>query len=690
MRKLHDRGMVHTTIILWCSLCALLVGYSRALAQQDQPWGILAGVGYNIHDASFSRLGTYPSCCPSFTDGDGYGVHAGVFYRFALSERISAEARLIAGSEGGMFAYNEQTLVADIRDTLRTVRATFRHELDASIVAANIEPLLSLRITRGLELLAGPRLSYSVLKRFRQTETLIQPEDYGSYLGSNRTWVANEADIPNTTLFRFGLSGGFRVTLPSSKTAPMSIGLEAMYTQGLSSVITSNPWSINQMRLSAVVRFRRIPVSPAPKDSCRDCPPIAAGPQPQPVPAPPKIHPPTEVAQPLKEETFRLSITGVEGADTTRGDFSISERSRRIVVLHPLLGHVYFDEGSSTLPTRYREGTARALRDTMNLTPLQALQGELAIIAQRMKMHPDSWLSITGTTSSTQQDEGIRLARARAEEVRRTMNELGIFDDRMRVSSRIYPDKPTTFSDTAMGRYAQEENRRVELQSNHPAILAPIKLGSRERVHSPERIIIQSETISAPQTKSYIMRVRRGDDVVAERSFAPANGNGALSVDLPSALVNNAGDTLTVEITSDEVGKVVVHQQKQIPISYDVQEFNRTLRSGDLEIERYGLILFEFDEAKISKQHEYQLQFIRSRIRENTEVMIIGATDQIGSSDYNRDLSLKRAREVARRLGVQRVRVVGQGEDDPALPNDLPEGRASNRTVIIQLATPVR
>jgi outer membrane protein OmpA-like peptidoglycan-associated protein len=288
------------------------------------------------------------------------------------------------------------------------------------------------------------------------------------------------------------------------------------------------------------------------------------------------------------------------------------------------------------------------------------------------------------------QDEGIRLARARAEVVRRTMNELGIYDDRMRVTSRIYPDKPTTFSDTAMGRYAQEENRRVELQSNHPAILAPIKLGSRERVHSPERIIVNSEAVSAPVAKPYMLRARRGDDVVAERTFTPTISSGLLSIDLPSALVSNTGDTLTVEITSDEGGISVVHQQKTIPISYDVQEFNRTLRTGDLEIERYGLILFEFDEARISKQHESQLQFIRSRIRENTDVEIIGATDQIGSSDYNRELSLKRAREVARRLGVQRVRVVGQGEDEPALPNDLPEGRASNRTVIIQLATPVK
>jgi outer membrane protein OmpA-like peptidoglycan-associated protein len=60
-------------------------------------------------------------------------------------------------------------------------------------------------------------------------------------------------------------------------------------------------------------------------------------------------------------------------------------------------------------------------------------------------------------------------------------------------------------------------------------------------------------------------------------------------------------------------------------------------------------------------------------------------TDRAGSDDYNRLLSLRRAREVARMLGVKDVVVEGLGEDSPQFPNQLPEGRAANRTVIVEL-----
>ena len=678
--------MQTSTLNYMCALVALLHLCTALRAQEDLPWGFLIGGSHNIQDASFTRLGTYPSCCPTFTDGSGYGLQGGLFYRLGLSSRLVAETRLLASGDGGLFTYDERAVVADLRDTLRVVRATFRHELDASIVSLSLEPLAAYQLSRGLEVLAGPRLSYNLVKHFRQTETLTQPEDYGAYLGQNRTWVATDADIPNTTMLRFAISAGIRATLPSSKTAPLTIGLEALYTHGFSNVTTDAQWSIHHIRLSAVVRFRSRPKGVAPRDSCVDCPTVIAEKK-------AKVDTLTSAVDTLQalrpSDEFVLSIAAVENGDTSQGQFSIYERSRRIIVLHPLLGHVYFDESSSTLPPRYKEGIARALVDTMNLTPLQALQGELAIIAQRMKSHPDSWLSITGTTSSTTRDEGIRLARARAEEVRSTMNQLGIYDDRMRVSARVYPERPTTFSDTSMEQFAQQENRRVELQSNNPAILAPIKLGARERVHSPERVIVTSQAVNGRDTSTYILRARRGSDIIAEQSLVPSIKDGTMTIDLPTALMNNVGDSLTVEIVSSEQGTPKLHGRKQIPIRFDEQELS-VLRSGDLEIERYGLILFEFDEVKISKQHERQLQFIRSRIRENTEVSIIGATDQIGSSEYNQELSLKRAKEVARRLGVQRVRVVGQGEDNPALPNDLPEGRASNRTVIIQLTTPVK
>ncbi len=73
-----------------------------------------------------------------------------------------------------------------------------------------------------------------------------------------------------------------------------------------------------------------------------------------------------------------------------------------------------------------------------------------------------------------------------------------------------------------------------------------------------------------------------------------------------------------------------------------------------------------------------------------TYVDIIGHTDSKGSKAYNKRLSEKRAKSVARYLESravtpQRVMADGMGEDAPIANNDTREGRAKNRRVEIKL-----
>jgi len=71
--------------------------------------------------------------------------------------------------------------------------------------------------------------------------------------------------------------------------------------------------------------------------------------------------------------------------------------------------------------------------------------------------------------------------------------------------------------------------------------------------------------------------------------------------------------------------------------------------------------------------------------RSFTELLITGHTDNMGSTDYNLELSQRRAEAVAaalRELNVpQTIRTVGMGEDQPLQSNQTPDGRAANRRV---------
>lgn len=75
----------------------------------------------------------------------------------------------------------------------------------------------------------------------------------------------------------------------------------------------------------------------------------------------------------------------------------------------------------------------------------------------------------------------------------------------------------------------------------------------------------------------------------------------------------------------------------------------------------------------------------------NTEVRIIGHTDNVGSDAVNNPLSLQRAQATrdylaARGVSPSRVSIEGRGEREPIATNATAEGRAQNRRVEIYLA----
>lgn len=98
---------------------------------------------------------------------------------------------------------------------------------------------------------------------------------------------------------------------------------------------------------------------------------------------------------------------------------------------------------------------------------------------------------------------------------------------------------------------------------------------------------------------------------------------------------------------------------------------------------------FDFDRDEIRPDAEPILdEAVRIISEQEGEFVVVleGHTDSIGSSEYNQDLSERRAESVRRYLvdhGVasERIRSVGYGETRPIADNRTPEGRAINRRV---------
>ena len=121
----------------------------------------------------------------------------------------------------------------------------------------------------------------------------------------------------------------------------------------------------------------------------------------------------------------------------------------------------------------------------------------------------------------------------------------------------------------------------------------------------------------------------------------------------------------------------------------------------DVEIERVGEgiqitfnsgILFGFDSSDLRPEARENLRTLAESLQEypNTDIMIVGHTDAVGSEDYNQRLSERRASSAAGYLVTQgvprnRMMTLGKGETEPVASNDTDAGRQQNRRVEVAI-----
>ena len=106
-------------------------------------------------------------------------------------------------------------------------------------------------------------------------------------------------------------------------------------------------------------------------------------------------------------------------------------------------------------------------------------------------------------------------------------------------------------------------------------------------------------------------------------------------------------------------------------------------------------VVFEFDKADVKADASEDLKKITEALNEVdffSEILIVGHTCDIGTDDYNLQLSDRRAdsvRDFLQDAGLKdvQIRTEGQGERDPRLPNDSDANRSRNRRVDITFVT---
>ena len=149
---------------------------------------------------------------------------------------------------------------------------------------------------------------------------------------------------------------------------------------------------------------------------------------------------------------------------------------------------------------------------------------------------------------------------------------------------------------------------------------------------------------------------------------------GAMIGGAAGALIGNYMDKQAKELEEDLEGAEVERVGEGIKITFD---------SG---------ILYDFDSYRLRAASMENLSELAETLKkyEDTEILIEGHTDSIGTEEYNYDLSVDRAQSVENyltSLGVAEKRFIvkGYGETQPIADNDTEAGRQENRRVEVAI-----
>lgn len=157
--------------------------------------------------------------------------------------------------------------------------------------------------------------------------------------------------------------------------------------------------------------------------------------------------------------------------------------------------------------------------------------------------------------------------------------------------------------------------------------------------------------------------------IITKKNKAAGIVIGAAIGGVAGALIGNYMDKQAEQIRKDLEGAKVERLEEGIVITFD---------SG---------LLFDFDSYSLRNTTKNNLSRLANTLQKyDTDVMILGHTDDVGNEEYNLNLSNQRANAVNQYLVNQSIRAgrivpQGLGENDPLFSNDSESNRQKNRRV---------
>lgn len=667
---------------------ALFIAYVAAFGQdyaqgpyESRPvYGIYGFGGLNLHTADFSALPGIPSCCPRFETGTGVGFGGGFLYSFPISDKLFVDTRVGYRDRSGVLTRIEDIYLAGTDGF--GVDGEFEHKVDASLSSVTLTPALGIRLSDNFSIRGGLEIGYVMTKTYEQQEEIVKPNNGRFTDTDSRFRNVNSGDIPDASSISAALVAAAAYDLPLNSANTFFLAPEVNFAFGLTNV-SSDPWTVSTLGGGLSLKYAPRKIIPPP---------------PPPAPPAPPIDPPLAELPVSPTLDAAIDAVGVDenGQETDVSTLIVEEFLYRR--MHPILNYVFFDEGSSEIPERYdlldpSETSTFDIKNLYTFRTLDVYYHSMNIFAKRMKQYPQARLTLIGCNSNQGPEAGNQsLSMQRATKIRDYfVNVWGIDPNKIKVEARNLPDKPSNPT-TPEGA---EENRRVEIISNLPQIVQPIIIRDTLRESNPPLIRFKPYANAKIGVKTWRVTAMQGSKVLKTFSgtgAVPASIDWDLAEEREEHRQNLPTFDRPIEYRLEVIdfdGKTWESAVQKLPVEELTVEKKMVELLADKEIDRYDLILFDFNEYRLSEKNAEIADIAKRRIMPNSTVTIKGYSDKIGEEDHNLTLSRNRALATARALGVPESRAEGLGESVLLYDNSLPEGRFYCRTVNILIVTPI-
>jgi outer membrane protein OmpA-like peptidoglycan-associated protein len=339
--------------------------------------------------------------------------------------------------------------------------------------------------------------------------------------------------------------------------------------------------------------------------------------------------------------------------------------------------------------TKVKEPATFKEKDVVKNT-LTIYYNVLNIVATRMRDNPEARITLCGATDGRElptTSQRRKLAEERAAEVKDYLTSTwGLASERISITTL---DIPQLHSNPAYNE-GLEENRRVEISSVNPKILAPV-VNARFLEYTPiqSKQVFSVKALRPEKAQSWDASIRKNDNV------SRVSGHGALPGMIPFSVDSSVMVAIGREIhdkdSLDALLKVLQNDGSTVTATC---RFPIIKTQNQFELSRLTLIVFDFDRSDISEANKEMMQtFIKEALHPDSRIAVTGSTDRLGELDYNKTLSQSRADEA--KIFLTQLQsdahiesCIGIGASRLPYNNDLPEGRYYCRTVSIVVQTP--